>query len=430
MKMSMRTKRGVAGVVLFLIVALSTAGARTDRAIWFSTPSARAGEEEHDHDHEHEPARGPHGGRLLVQDDLAIEVTIFERGVSPQYRVYAYERGRPLDPGEIDLTIQLSGLGGRVEEFRFTEEKEYLVGDRVVEEPHSFDVTVVAVRDGRRNRWTYPSYEGRVELTPEAIESANLVIETAGPAMIQSTVIVYGRVVPNGDRLTHIVPRFPGIVKQVRKGLGDSVAAGEVLAIVESNESLQPYEVRSAMAGSVIQKDVTPGTFAREGEVIFTVADTSSVWIDFHVPPQDISHLRVGQRVTVGQDGGVAPVESAIRYVSPIRLEAAQTTLVRVEIDNTTGDWRPGSFVTGEIVVGEVTVPLAVRATALQTFRDWDVVFLNEGNLFEVRPLELGRRDADWVEVLGGLEVGQRYAARNTFILKADVGKSGAAHDH
>ncbi|MEO7434259.1 MAG: efflux RND transporter periplasmic adaptor subunit [Candidatus Binatia bacterium] len=138
----------------------------------------------------------------------------------------------------------------------------------------------------------------------------------------------------------------------------------------------------------------------------------------------------MGQTATIEAGGGVPPAEGRIIYLSPFGAESTQTLLARVEIVNAAGDWRPGLFATAEIVVEEVRVPVAVRASALQTFRDWDVVFLNDGAVFQVAPLELGRRDPEWVEVVDGLRGGERYAAENSFIVKADVGKSGASHDH
>ena len=120
----------------------------------------------------------------------------------------------------------------------------------------------------------------------------------------------------------------------------------------------------------------------------------------------------------------------AIIYLSPFGAESTQTLLARVGLANREGHWRPGLFVSGEIVVAETRAATAVKASALQTFRDWDVVFLNEGNVFQAIPVELGRRDAEWVEVTAGVTPGQRYAADNSFIVKADIGKSGATHDH
>jgi cobalt-zinc-cadmium efflux system membrane fusion protein len=99
-------------------------------------------------------------------------------------------------------------------------------------------------------------------------------------------------------------------------------------------------------------------------------------------------------------------------------------------VQNPEGRWRPGLFVTVEIVQEEASVPVAVPVDAIQTYRDWPVVFVQYGDLFEVRPLELGRNDGKWVEVLHGLLPGERYAARNSFILKAELGKAGATHEH
>jgi cobalt-zinc-cadmium efflux system membrane fusion protein len=257
-----------------------------------------------------------------------------------------------------------------------------------------------------------------------------LVFDTAGPARIKTVLTLSGRVVPNEDRRAHVIPRYPGIVKEARKRLGEVVGAGEVLAVVQSNESLQAYKVHSPISGTIIEKDVTAGEFVGEGGVIYVVADLRSVWIDLHVYREEFPRLARGQSVTVRANDGRASATGGLSYLSPFGEVQTQTMLARVELPNPTGQWRPGWFVAGEVVVEEVTVPLAVKTAALQTFRDWNVVFMNEGDLFEVRPLELGRRDAEWVEVLTGLAVGQRYAAENSFIIKADIGKSGASHDH
>ena len=78
----------------------------------------------------------------------------------------------------------------------------------------------------------------------------------------------------------------------------------------------------------------------------------------------------------------------------------------------------------------EADVPVAVPLDAIQTYRDWKVVFGRYGEFFEVRPVELGRSDGKWVEVVKGLAPGTQYAAANSFVLKADLGKAGASHDH
>ena len=87
-------------------------------------------------------------------------------------------------------------------------------------------------------------------------------------------------------------------------------------------------------------------------------------------------------------------------------------------------------FVTVRLVREAAIVPLAVAKEAIQTFRDWQVVFVRSGDWFEARPVELGRSDGEWVEVRKGLSAGEQYASKNSFAIKAEIGKLGASHDH
>ncbi len=377
-----------------------------------------------------EAAKGPHGGRLLREDGFGVEVTIFEDGVPPELRAYAYEGDRPIEPNDVKLTITLRRFGGRVDTIEFAKRDDFLLGDTTVVEPHSFDVEVAAEHDGRTRRWTYASYEGRTELSPTAIARSGVEIETIGPATIRTVLHVSGRIEPNGDRLAHVAPRYAGIVKDVRARLGDVVASGQVLAIIQNNESLQPYDLKAPIAGTIVTKDVLPGELAREDDVLFTITDLSTVWVQLEVPSHEADRVRAGQQVTVARARDATPGSGTIVYVSPIGIADTQTRLARVEIVNSKAEWAPGLYVTGEIIVDETTVPVAVKSKALQTFRDWDVVFLNEGTVFQAMPFELGRRDAEWVEVTAGVTAGQRYATENSFIVKADIQKSGASHDH
>ncbi|MFO7603179.1 MAG: hypothetical protein R6X06_05105, partial [Gammaproteobacteria bacterium] len=106
--------------------------------VFFSHPHDPA----HDDGHGHDSAapRGPQGGRLLSQKDLALEITIFEQGLPPEFHVYAYADGKPLPPDAITLRIDLTRLDGQVDRFDFVPQDDFLRGRGVVTEPHSFDV--------------------------------------------------------------------------------------------------------------------------------------------------------------------------------------------------------------------------------------------------------------------------------------------------
>lgn len=397
----------------------------------------------HGHDHAHDShgdhadhaaefERGPNRGRLLRDGDFAVEVTIFETGVPPQFRVYLSEQGKPLDPAQAKLTIQLDRLGGRTDVHQFKPEGEYLAGDLAlaVYEPHSFKVTVTAERGGKTYRWQYDSPEARTELSADSAKNSSVVIEAVGPAKIKSTLKVNGRIRVNEDQMKHVVPRYPGVLKEIRKKLGDRVAKDEVIAIVESNESLQRYEVKSDLAGTIIEKHAVSGEFVGATEPIFIIADLSSVWVDLNIFRQDAARVKAGQSVMIDGGEGLPKAEGKITYISPFGAESTQTLFARVVLDNANSNWRPGLFVTGEVLFEEIEVPLAVKAGAVQAFRDWTVVFVNEGNLYEPLVIETGRRDADWVEITSGMKAGQRYVTEGSFIIKADILKSGASHDH
>ena len=155
------------------------------------------------------------------------------------------------------------------------------------------------------------------------------------------------------------------------------------------------------------------------------------VWADFSLFPQDYSRVKVGQKITISpSDNPGLSLDNKIAYISPFGDPHTQARLVRVELSNPNGDLFPGLFATAEVVVESASVPVAIKKKAIHTFRDWTVVFINVGDLFEARVVELGRGDSTWIEVLRGLRPGQRYATKNSFIIKADILKSGAAHSH
>ena len=101
-----------------------------------------------------------------------------------------------------------------------------------------------------------------------------------------------------------------------------------------------------------------------------------------------------------------------------------------MRLNNVKQLWRVGQQINANIVDGQVDAAVAVREDALQTMDDETVVFVRVGDQFEARPIEIGQRTDGFVEVLSGLKAGQVYAAGNSYLLKAELGKAGASHDH
>ena len=482
-------------VVGGLILTLDKPSAVTEEAVSTST---------YEKSGENQPGIGPRGGKLFTDSDFSVELTIFEKGVPPQFRIYLYEKGRLLPPTAANVAITLSRLGVPAQLFKFAPEADYLLGGQVVEEPHSFDIAIAAERNGKVMRWSYSQIEGRVEIPDEMLKSMGVALLTAGPAIIKPKLKLPGEVTFNEHTIVRVVPRVAGMVTAVQGNLGQHVKKGEVLAVIESpmladlrsqyyvakkrialakttyerekqlweekisakqefllaqelwNEAeialelasvklralgVQPesnhlktnfthYEIRAPISGIIITKTIALGEALKEDREIYTIADVSTVWTAITVYPKDLNVVREGQKVVVKATAYDVESDGTVTYISTLIGGQTRTATARVELDNQAGKWRPGMFINVELVAEEIKVPVAVSVAAIQTLRDWSVVFGRYDHYFEVRPLELGRNDGEMVEVLKGLTSGEQYASGNSFAIKAELGKAGASHDH
>lgn len=269
-----------------------------------------------------------------------------------------------------------------------------------------------------------------VELTPESIKSNEIKIEKAGPIHLEIKLEVMGKIMPNEERTIYISPRFPGMVKVVNKKLGDLVNKDEVLAVIESNESLQNYEIKSELDGVIIKKNINVGMFLTGQENVFVISDLSSVWADFNIYRHDLPQVHIGDAVKILSLDGNSNQESVISYISPVGQEATQSVIARSVLSNPQGIWKPGLFISGEITIENVSIPVAIKNNALQTFKGWDVVFISVDNEFEATPVQVGRQNKEWVEIKSGLQSGDFYVSENSFILKGELEKSAAIHEH
>ncbi|WP_461518162.1 efflux RND transporter periplasmic adaptor subunit [Porticoccus sp.] len=377
---------------------------------------------------EAEPEKGPHRGRMLRDGDLAVELAIFETGVPPEFRVWVTDNGQPVAPTDVDLQVQLTRLGNVVDAIGFSVEGDYLRGDTVIYEPHSFVVTLTAEYLGQTHRWEYDNLEGRTRIADAVAEAMGIATETAGGTTLHQTIRVYGKLVLPADARRQIQARFDGVIKQMHVKLGDAVSKGQLLATIESNESLKSYQIVSPMAGVVSQQFASGGE-QTAGRSLLEITQTGTLLAELAVYPTDRNKVRTNAPVSLSINGFDEPLSSIVSG-SRTALRGDQARLFLAEIDNADGLLAGGLFVAGDIEVETFAVPLAVKRSGLQSFRDFTVVYAKVGEEYEVRMLELGREAGPWVEVLGGLESGTEYVTENSYIIKADIEKSGASHDH
>jgi len=269
-----------------------------------------------------------------------------------------------------------------------------------------------------------------VEMNDAKVAAANIELVKAGPGVLRNTLTLNGIIQPNQEAVVQATPRFPGIVREIGKRIGDKVAKDDLLAKIESNQSLTVYEMRAPIAGTVIDRQISLGEYASEQKPSFIIADLSTVWIDLLVYRRDLSRVRKGDQVLVDPEDGNAPIDARISYISPVGSSDTQSALARAVVGNAEGRLRPGLFVTGRLVLAAKEVPLTVKTSALQTVENRTVVFVRNGDAFEPRDVELGDRSPEEAEVVFGLLEGDVYAARNSFLIKAELAKGSATHEH
>lgn len=263
-------------------------------------------------------------------------------------------------------------------------------------------------------------------ISEAAAKNLGLEMLQAGPATVLETLSVSGRVTLNQNTTTQVKARFPGIVRSVTKQPGEIVQAGDILATVESNESLQVYPVTAPVSGTIITRNANAGELAG-ADPLYVIADLSEVWAELFVFSKDGERLAVGQKVRILCLDDPLAAESTISLVLPTTDASSQTMVARAVIKNPENHWRSGMNIRANIVLAERAVPLAVENEAVQRMEGKPVVFLQDPDgSYRAQPVEVGSVDESWTEITGGLAAGQRYVAKNSFVVKAEIGKAAA----
>ena len=212
----------------------------------------------------------------------------------------------------------------------------------------------------------------------------------------------------------------------VQATVGDRVSQGDTLAVIESSDSLRSYRLRAPIDGVVQSQTVSPGAVVSDAP-LFTLINDQRLWAELKLFPRQRGEVRAGQSVHLRT--GDRRVRGHIAHITPGE-PGAPYVIARVPLDNPEGRFAPGDMVNADIVVEQAEVPLRVDNRALQTVNAQAGVFIQSGDRYEWRPLDLGRRDGLHTEVLGGLRAGVRYVVDNSYLIKADLEKAGAAHEH
>ena len=201
-----------------------------------------------------------------------------------------------------------------------------------------------------------------------------------------------------------------------------------------TNEKLAWYPIRSPFEGTIIDRHITLGEVVKDDSEVFVVADLDTVWINLQVHQKDIGLIRKGQKVMISAKSSVPETKGIIDYVEPVVDGKTRTSLARVVLDNTSGRLRPGTFITAEVLVEKRKAELVVAKDILQDIDDETCVFIQNDHGFEAHPVTIGWSNDKYVEIVSGLQAGEKIVTKNSFRLKAELKKTAggghAGHGH
>jgi RND family efflux transporter MFP subunit len=174
-----------------------------------------------------------------------------------------------------------------------------------------------------------------------------------------------------------------------------------------AHQNRQDAVLTAPFDGTIQETRVAPGSYVNVGQPIAALVRTSPLRFRAGVPERSAVGVAVGQTVRMTLEGVPQPLTAQISRISPALDVSSRALIIEADVDNQGNALRTGLFAEAEILVNESEQTLAVPATSVTTFGGVEKVWVVEQNQARPQLVRLGRRDADRVEVLLGLEAGQ-----------------------
>ena len=266
------------------------------------------------------------------------------------------------------------------------------------------------------------------KISPYYMRTSGIKTAVASAQNLVQSDTLFGVITPVQDQVFSLHATFPSRVEKIYVQIGDTVKKGQVLARLTNIQTLQSYTLKSPSNGEVTSRSVNTGSRI-DAEEMLQISDLSKVWVNLSAFPENVERLQKGQRTKIYDLHDHESALGEISYIAP-QMSGGHIARARAVIDNSEGHWRPGMHVKADIEVSILTVPVAVNMGAIQTMKNEHVVFKYHDNTFIASHVEIGETDGQWAEILSGLKAGEEYVSENSFLVKADILKGGASHDH
>lgn len=372
--------------------------------------------------------KGPHGGFLVTNANLTLELKLQEFAGKVELRVHGYEQNQPVDINDLSIEMNLKRLVESPQKIQFTRENEYLVSTQPINEPHSFELFITGKYKGERVSFEYTQHEGRTILSERAIKSAGIKTQIAQSGEIDIYDTLFGVIAPTQNGTVEVMAPYTGLISDIFVSIGQHVQKGDVLASVTNRETLQNYNIKSPISGVVTEQYLKRGELAST-RALMQVVNLDKVWVELSAFPQNIENLAIGQSATVYDLHHHLNAQGKVFFIAPM-MTGGHIARARIALNNPDGHWRPGMHVNSDVSIDKINARVRVKPEAIQELNGVASVFVRKNSVFEVRPVTLGAKSSEWVEVVAGLSPGSEYVTVNSYVIKADILKSGASHAH
>ena len=245
------------------------------------------------------------------------------------------------------------------------------------------------------------------------------------PGTIERSVIINGEILARNQIIVY--PTVAGRLVEVRYNVGEQVNRGDVVAYVDPSRPGEVYSrspVISPVSGTVLNAPFSIGDTLTTQSGIFSIGDLSSLLIETHIAERFVASVEIGMRADLWFEAIPGETFTAqVTEMSPVLDPATRTMRIRLRFLNSDSRIRAGMFATISLVTNrKVDVPVIPRVCVISTYGSWIVFIVDENNTGQRREVTLGIENEEFIEITGGLEIGDRVvSAGQNFLSDGDL---------
>lgn len=267
-------------------------------------------------------------------------------------------------------------------------------------------------------------FEGRIEKL-----NVNFTGETIRKGQLLATIYAPALVAAQQELLTaaSMKESQPSLYNAVRNKLKLwKLSDSQIDEIEASGKVKENFPIYATVSGTVTEKLAEEGDYVSQGQPIVKVSNLSTVWAMFDVYENQISQLKVGQKITVSTNAYPnKEFDATISFIDPRLNIQSRTTTVRATLNNKEGIFKPGMFISSKIQLvkeGDADTLVNIPATAVLWTGKRSLVYVKtspDEPIFEIREVELGIKNGDLYTIVDGLSKGEEVVVNGTFTVDA-----------